>query len=203
MKTVAEIIKPFCALVLGRYAMDKPFEYDDKVIATDGRILIWAHNKDREHGEFENDNHPDMSGNTFAETLSPTIDESITNIELPPLEEEDCETCRGAGILDNVDCDECDGHGWLECDLGHEHDCEDCNGTGKAGVGECRQCFGAKKLPKEEFVKIGDTKFDARYLYKMRNLEDFQWGQISFAGEGRTFLWKHGGGIVMGVSDDD
>lgn len=30
-----------------------------------------------------------------------------------------------------MSCDECDGYGLQECDLGHEHPCEKCDETGK------------------------------------------------------------------------
>lgn len=29
------------------------------------------------------------------------------------------------------DCEDCDGEGFEECNLGHEHDCETCNGDGR------------------------------------------------------------------------
>lgn len=34
-------------------------------------------------------------------------------------------------VEDEKDCDECDGYGTEECDLGHEHNCEACGGSGK------------------------------------------------------------------------
>ncbi len=33
-------------------------------------------------------------------------------------------------VADTYECDECDGYGTEECNLGHDHDCEECDGEG-------------------------------------------------------------------------
>jgi len=36
----------------------------------------------------------------------------------------------------DTECQECQGWGYKECDLGHEHDCQECNGSGQVQVTE-------------------------------------------------------------------
>ena len=60
------------------------------------------------------------------------------------------------------DCDECDGSGEAECDMGHFHDCEECNGTGTVTVEE-----DPPELPE---IKIGDKHIDPAILSSILKL---------------------------------
>jgi hypothetical protein len=63
----------------------------------------------------------------------------------------------------HIDCEDCDGVGSLECDLGHTHDCETCDGTAQTKT----STIIGKSVPYSKYtVKIHDSFIKPDLIYK-------------------------------------
>lgn len=161
----------FCDDELSRYDLQHPRKVGDKVVATDGRILIVAEAAD----------YPEIGprGGRF-----PKFDEIIAPISrvtewcsVPAISP--CDACNNTGKI-FVNCHTCGGTGDCLCDCGHEHDCCACGGEGKVfrneyclfcsprvyGLKIQRQCIeSVADLPG---VQVGITNDNPRFLVFFR-----------------------------------
>lgn len=147
-------LKPFYAVSDIRKYMLTPFIVDGQTIATNGQILIRVRGVD----PAANQDAP------IAQSVRELFGKAYTDfVPLPTLPKaQKCRLCKGAGFIEDADCEDCDGRGeFMHGD--HIYECKNCDGTGTAGRVECwdSECDGGFV---REVVKIGDATFSARYL---------------------------------------
>lgn len=147
-------LKPFCAVSDIRQYMLTPFVVDGQTIATNGQILIRVQGVD----PAANQDAPiAQSVRALFETVYADF------VPLPPLPKaQKCRVCKGAGFIEDADCEDCNGNGEFMHGV-HIYECQNCDGTGTVGRVQCRgsECDGGFV---REAVQIGDATFSARYL---------------------------------------
>ena len=73
-------------------------------------------------------------------------------------------------LYDIRECNQCDGDGYQECDLGHEHDCEKCNGRGEIKGDIIGDQFEYKKGEGDYFLSNG--WFNPNYIFLLVKCSD-------------------------------
>jgi hypothetical protein len=68
-------------------------------------------------------------------------------------------------LFDEVKCEQCNGDGYLECDLGHNHDCKNCDGVGYYETN--RRLTGRLILPNDKYYKIDGVVFSSEQINKL------------------------------------
>lgn len=147
-------LKPFCAVSDIRQYMLTPFVVDGQTIATNGQIMIRVQGVD----PAANQDAP------IAQSVRALFEKVYSDfVPLPTLPKaQKCRLCKGAGFIEDADCEDCDGRGEFMHGV-HIYECQNCDGTGTTGRVQCRdsECDGGFV---REPVKIGDATFSARYL---------------------------------------
>jgi hypothetical protein len=166
MMITRETIEKFCSGDL-RQALRKPWSKNGKTFATDGKIFI-AVDIDLGYPMDTNDHYP--------ERIIPDRDAMVRQAEIPEVAPnlEACWHCSGAGKVSKEPCEECDGEGDVECDMGHTHECVDCNGTGidpDSEEGQCPECNGTGNVENMKYpMDLGGIFFSAFYLRLVKSL---------------------------------
>lgn len=118
------VFKMFCATSDYRKELTQPFIQSGNYFATDAYTLIHMNvNGELDVQEQERPNAIDV----LPKELHEPIEIDVLKLKNAILTQ--------APLVDEYhqkerDCDECDGSGEVECDLGHDHDCERCDGEG-------------------------------------------------------------------------
>lgn len=72
-----------------------------------------------------------------------------------------CTTCKGTGLVTEIDCDHCDGQGWF-WRRSYQYECKNCDGDGvitTPGKGDtCTDCFGTGAGGREWPSTHADTR---------------------------------------------
>ena len=121
-----------------KYALHKPWRDGEKIVATDGHILIVAGaalfpDADCSGGLKYPDYKSVMKFRDFRPFPADEMSSLLKSAE--PREDE---------------CAECNGTGWHWCSCGNKHDCGGCHGAGK--------------IPRTTSVQIPPAWFDYKYL---------------------------------------
>ena len=97
-------LKPFCAVSDIRRYMLAPFVVDGQTVATNGQIMIRVQGVD----PAANQDAP------IAQSVRALFEKAYTDfVPLPPLPEaQKCRLCKGAGFIEDADCEDCNGNGW-------------------------------------------------------------------------------------------
>lgn len=166
-----ETLNQFCDANDFREYLRKPWVYDGRTFATDGRIGVIAEGCiEGAVGAIEQS--PDLNAVILATA------KKLDGIEAGPMpmfpSPDKCHRCVG-GTVKLHQCTTCDGEGAFEHD-GEEYDCKSCHTTGQvsahdANAGQqeaCRECNGTGATQTK--FEIGCTAFDLRYLILIATL---------------------------------
>lgn len=160
MKNIQQVFELFCSDDDLRPVFNKPFIHNGKVCATDAYSVIYT-----EEGKFEIE--------TSSEHESPNVDRIIPEnlhhpilFKISELEEQLSDKCPKIAEMTECEdeCPECDGHGEVECNLGHDHDCDECDGTGFTDV---PRPTGKKVIDPSCLIKMFDSVFFYRQIGRL------------------------------------
>jgi hypothetical protein len=195
----------------GSAANFAPFSRGEYSYATNGHIGVRVPRRD---DIPENESAP-KAENAFskAEPLLRSIEGASPIPALPPIETKRCHVCKGEGKV--VKCDDCDGQGFVECNLGHEHECEECGEQGVVSARHaedasrhmpCEECDGTGRVPEADsgrgvyVVFPGEHTVQLRYLNKLQKLPGIRWKLTGREAADPIPFWFEGGdGILMPV----
>lgn len=169
----------FCGTGSSRYNLDKPWEADGKLVATDGRICVEC-----DPGLYDGEiAKPDAKVPKYLDIFEPYSKIEKWQ-ELP-----DYGTCEICGDGCEIDCGTCGGRGECfcpRCDDGRA--CDACDGTGKQAC-KCRVMFGDKQIARELANKLSD-------------LPEITWGILDDDNCPVFFRFKGGRGAVMPLVEE-
>lgn len=164
-------IKSFCAIGDIRDVLNAPFIFEDKMIASNGRIMIAMPND----GNNEYQHCPqDFNVKRLLDIMeSPSEWTACNKSEIVFPEKVVCAECIGSGKSERKECEECDGEG--EVDLENDYstycgiECKSCDGDGyilkKSTDKTCLECAGTGKVDQYmSAVEILGLKIRVKYL---------------------------------------
>lgn len=179
-------LEKFCATddVLGY--LKTPFIFDDKIIATNGHIIIMVPNDG--NSSYQQSEKIDFKG--LIDTIKSTETFMVCNKdEIVFSEMEPCNKCRGSGKSGRkVLCEECDGDGLAEAsnDFSTYYDlvCESCGGDGYTRTlisdEACSECAGTGEvIPFMSTIEILGVHVQEKYLRLIIEEDDLQFAAHS------------------------
>jgi hypothetical protein len=207
-------LSPFCERDdwgTRRYKMDRPFEQDDFVYATDGRVAVMARPQFCPAHTDEVGRLPPCNKLPWPDADSAGWSPLSSIVRVP--DQRDFYYCS---------CPLCDGHGatgWTElCD------CEDgwvlnyagddmvqcprkCNGHGAIGGTRCQECDGKGNV--DYVLKLGDGLFAPRYVHLLTQLPgaEVRLGHMANGDKKSAYFnamevrFEGGSAILMGLYD--
>ena len=175
-----------------------PLWHEGTLYITDGRILIAMDNQPQPEGAWPCDGvmfNPHRKENektwqrpiaikTITQLIEPVgqCSEQMPQVDGPPGECDRLWQCSG-------ECDQCDGRGWRQCNMGHDHDCDDCDGEGIA--------IETHPAAKERLTVLG-VLVARRYAWIISQLPGVLIGQTEQADK-LAFRFDGGVGVLMGL----
>jgi hypothetical protein len=172
-------VTSFCDTEETRYALKTPWRVGDKVVASDGRIIV----------EIDSGLAPDVVelGNDRRMPKYEPIFEQFSECNnwrpFPDWDDRHCDGCNDTGLFR---CKECDGTGSCECHCGHQHDCHECHGSGYKNRSRCPACA----------IFFDGEPFAAMYLRSIRQLPNVS---IDTRGDKLYFKFDGGRGVLAAM----
>jgi hypothetical protein len=197
-------LKPFCCTEPTRYYLNQPWSVDKFTYASNGHVLVRVARRD---DVPENDAAPKVA--QFWESFDDKAN-FVSPPQTPKFSTKRCDHCKGSGAV--ILCEECEGDGVVECDLGHDHDCEECDGNGviyAREIGEegaicCDTCDGKGRIPDlDQGYSAGVLLPDGvsvtlKYLVLLNSLPNVRW--LTNADQDQVpihFVFDGGAGLLM------
>lgn len=161
------IIKSFLRNDNYRPILNKPFEINGKIYATDSYCLIRV---DKDKCDFilePHDTPPNCESVVPSENINILIDVAKNDFEQYKTEDETSE------IGDDIECDTCNGFGEVEWEFEHytrDFDCPVCEGSGYSA--ESRTVKTGNKTYDNYFVKVRNTYLDIHKFDKLLQVKE-------------------------------
>ena len=165
-------IKKFCAEGDIRDVLNAPFLFENKIIASNGHIIVILPNDGKnEYQQFADSN---FNPKRVIDTIeSPSVWTAFNKSEIVFPEKVVCVVCNGLGKAEKEECEECEGEGEVELENGYSTysglSCKSCDGGGyilKESTDEtCLECAGTGKVDQYiSAVEILGLKIRVKYL---------------------------------------
>lgn len=193
-----------------RWRLDKPFSQDERVIATDSRILVTVNSSSCEIAE-STARVPSVSHLPLGEggLWRPWPKPGLINDMRPNNKWGNyhlCPMCDGKGrVGDSVrECEHQNGK-WDECAVDC-FKCPDCHMTEYVGGVACDYCNGTGETDRPCIQPVGDMLIAGNYDRRVRTLPDVVFREVAFTNgrygvnEGIAFRFAGGEGLVMPLS---
>lgn len=187
--------------------LNQPFVIEQRLVATNGHIILILHNQDCSGYAPLADNHSGIM-RTINTIESTSGHAPIDKEQIAWPEKICCRICKGCGHATKEECNECDGHGEVDVSNNfstyYDLECASCEGVGyqtdTLTEQTCQDCEGAGKTFKEYAeVQILGVAIQAQYLSLIIEEPDLQF----FAKvDERMLMFKAGEntfGAIMGL----
>jgi len=198
-------LQPFCSTLKDRQNIAAPWKDGEKVIATDGHIIVIVDADAVEPFRPTYGYKPDWR--VAIQKFTP--DDIIGWLPLadwyrhmPGCGPQPCDVCGGGGTVTIDKCEECDGTGKFV----PGESCEFCNGTGKLSppvTESCMECDGTGKTDRVREIIFPQGKYNGHYLNLLLTLPDAEFAVTETASFERpiamAFRFTGGHGVLMPV----
>ncbi len=162
-------ITKYCGVGVYRTFLNKPFNLNNRTIATNGFLLICTPLQEQ-YSELTTGNiKPEFIEKIVSEVNAAELHPAL-HVPLP--EKHTCEDCNGKGQITKTGCEECCGQGEVDAETNYNTyyglDCKSCDGEGyikKEGNDTCEDCFGSgEKYSLHATVKVLGRSFNPKFI---------------------------------------
>lgn len=175
-------IKKFCGKGDIRDYLNAPFLYDNKIVASDGHIMVILPNDGK--NEYQQIADSNFNPKRVIDIIeSPSVWTPFNRSEIVLPDTVVCVVCDGLGKSEKEECEECEGEGEVELENGYSTysglSCKSCNGDGyilkKSTDQICSVCDGTGKVDGfMSAVEILGLKVQVKYLRLIMDEENLE-----------------------------